>query len=454
MTGHGLLGTNPGWKRHRDEPCTCSPSRSRCSSSCSCTSTTWCASCSSSRSARPMPGRPTASTASRCTPSTRSPGPATTSTCRRGPGLDAGEPVADLVVDLRPSAVAASPRPDPARRRVRRGEPRRRAARRAVHAGRPAAPRVDRRRDRGAARRRRGARGPSRARPAPERPLHHRRPVAGRLPVGASGTRWCGPRPSTRSPRPGVLFAQPLGQHRALRAEPGDPPHRACTRRTTGRCSTARRSTPASPTSRSRPRAAGYDPKLFGYTDTSVDPRRCLDDDPRLRTYEGVLPGLRRRCVNDPEETAGSRRVGPLAGRRKGVDVPADPRDLYEPDRSLPGRRRARRELGARPASRPSTPRPRSSIEHLLELARPARRRRAVVRARQLHPAPPAVPQPGRLPRPLHGRATCPTSAATRTARPRGASTRWPAAAIGLPGRRLPDRRARPSPAPAPPTTG
>jgi arylsulfatase A-like enzyme len=40
-------------------------------------------------------------------------------------------------------------------------------------------------------------------------------------------------------------------------------------------------------------RALGYDPTLFGYTDTSVDPRTVTDpDDPRLRTYEGVLPGF------------------------------------------------------------------------------------------------------------------------------------------------------------------
>lgn len=40
-------------------------------------------------------------------------------------------------------------------------------------------------------------------------------------------------------------------------------------------------------------RRAGYEPALFGYTDQGVDPR-LVDDatDPRLSTYEGVLPGL------------------------------------------------------------------------------------------------------------------------------------------------------------------
>lgn len=39
--------------------------------------------------------------------------------------------------------------------------------------------------------------------------------------------------------------------------------------------------------------AIGYDPVLFGYTDTSLDPRELNDDDPWLRTYEGPLPGIR-----------------------------------------------------------------------------------------------------------------------------------------------------------------
>lgn len=39
-------------------------------------------------------------------------------------------------------------------------------------------------------------------------------------------------------------------------------------------------------------RAAGYDPTLFGYTDVAPDPRQLSADDPRLRSYEGVLPGF------------------------------------------------------------------------------------------------------------------------------------------------------------------
>ena len=40
-------------------------------------------------------------------------------------------------------------------------------------------------------------------------------------------------------------------------------------------------------------RRAGFDPTLFGYTDQGVDPRLvAAGDDPRLSSYEGVLPGF------------------------------------------------------------------------------------------------------------------------------------------------------------------
>ncbi len=44
-------------------------------------------------------------------------------------------------------------------------------------------------------------------------------------------------------------------------------------------------------------RALGYDPVLFGYTDTSIDPRTVRGDDRRLRTYEGVMPGFREGAL-------------------------------------------------------------------------------------------------------------------------------------------------------------
>ncbi|MER8629391.1 alkaline phosphatase family protein [Mesorhizobium opportunistum] len=39
-------------------------------------------------------------------------------------------------------------------------------------------------------------------------------------------------------------------------------------------------------------RSLGYDPTLFGYTDVSLDPRLLAPGDPRLQSYEGVLPGF------------------------------------------------------------------------------------------------------------------------------------------------------------------
>jgi len=39
-------------------------------------------------------------------------------------------------------------------------------------------------------------------------------------------------------------------------------------------------------------RRVGYAPTLFGYTDQSADPTVVPQGDPRLLTYEGVLPGF------------------------------------------------------------------------------------------------------------------------------------------------------------------
>ena len=49
-------------------------------------------------------------------------------------------------------------------------------------------------------------------------------------------------------------------------------------------------------------RRAGYEPALFGYTDQAIDPRAADGpDDPRLRTYNGVLPGLDPSSVREVE---------------------------------------------------------------------------------------------------------------------------------------------------------
>jgi len=65
--------------------------------------------------------------------------------------------------------------------------------------------------------------------------------------------------------------------------------------------------------------AAGYAPTLFGYTDTTVDPRAVTDpDDPRLRTYEGILPGFEVE-VNLPEDVE----AWGAWLRAHGIDAPA-----------------------------------------------------------------------------------------------------------------------------------
>lgn len=50
-------------------------------------------------------------------------------------------------------------------------------------------------------------------------------------------------------------------------------------------------------------RRAGYDPTLFGYSDTAPDPRGMAAADPHLTTYEGVLPGFTvRRLLPEHEK--------------------------------------------------------------------------------------------------------------------------------------------------------
>ncbi len=81
-------------------------------------------------------------------------------------------------------------------------------------------------------------------------------------------------------------------------------------------------------------RALGYDPTLFGYTDTSVDPRTVTDpQDPRLWDYEGVLPGF------TPATVLTWHNMAPwlewLAGH--GHDLPATWEELFEARPDYPG---------------------------------------------------------------------------------------------------------------------
>jgi arylsulfatase A-like enzyme len=74
-------------------------------------------------------------------------------------------------------------------------------------------------------------------------------------------------------------------------------------------------------------RKVGYDPVLFGYTDTSADPRLYGAQDPVLTTYEGVLPGMRAVVP-----AVGEFPYGWLTHlRSKGYAVPRQPQEIFRP---------------------------------------------------------------------------------------------------------------------------
>jgi arylsulfatase A-like enzyme len=80
-------------------------------------------------------------------------------------------------------------------------------------------------------------------------------------------------------------------------------------------------------------RRGGYDPTLFGYTDSSADPRGRDPEDPALKTYEGVLPGM-TVGVQVPDHAA------PWMAylKSRGYDFPNGRHDVYkpQPDYTLP----------------------------------------------------------------------------------------------------------------------
>lgn len=64
-------------------------------------------------------------------------------------------------------------------------------------------------------------------------------------------------------------------------------------------------------------RTAGFDPVLFGYTDTAPDPRGLAPLDPRLQSYEGVLDGITQLAKMGEHPTAWVHWL-----RGKGYEVP------------------------------------------------------------------------------------------------------------------------------------
>ncbi|MFQ5786011.1 MAG: alkaline phosphatase family protein [Alphaproteobacteria bacterium] len=71
-------------------------------------------------------------------------------------------------------------------------------------------------------------------------------------------------------------------------------------------------------------RKAGYDPVLFGYTDISADPRCYAPEDPALKSYEGILPGMTLVVELD-----GGFRAWRADLKDKGYDVPKDPLAIF-----------------------------------------------------------------------------------------------------------------------------
>lgn len=74
-------------------------------------------------------------------------------------------------------------------------------------------------------------------------------------------------------------------------------------------------------------RKLGYEPALFGYTDTTPDPRPLHPNDPSLTAYdEGVLPGF-STPLHLPEDMG--KRVSHL--KALGYDIPHGRDDVFRP---------------------------------------------------------------------------------------------------------------------------
>ena len=81
------------------------------------------------------------------------------------------------------------------------------------------------------------------------------------------------------------------------------------------------------PTLPSQLRAAGYAPRLYGYSDTSADPRKLEPDDPSLFSYEGKMEGFDwglNMTLDSHEEWSAHLKA-------KGYAIPEDPKDVYLP---------------------------------------------------------------------------------------------------------------------------
>jgi arylsulfatase A-like enzyme len=78
-------------------------------------------------------------------------------------------------------------------------------------------------------------------------------------------------------------------------------------------------------------RRGGYEPTLFGYTDTAPDPRILDARDPHLTTYEGLLPGFTARQLLPEHEKQW------LSWLRSRGHTNASSRDIHTPVGARPG---------------------------------------------------------------------------------------------------------------------
>jgi len=79
-------------------------------------------------------------------------------------------------------------------------------------------------------------------------------------------------------------------------------------------------------------RKAGHEPALFGYTDMSMDPRQHHPDDPAVRSYEGVLPGMVPAVLLKDDQLSWLADL-----RQKGYKIPPGNKGVFIPKANFPG---------------------------------------------------------------------------------------------------------------------
>jgi arylsulfatase A-like enzyme len=134
-------------------------------------------------------------------------------------------------------------------------------------------------------------------------------------------------------------------------------------------------------------RKAGFDPVLLGYTDSSADPSALAPEDPRLKSFEGVLPGFRLEASLN--ESCLSGWLSELA--RKGYEVPDHHPDIYR----HPGTPKVMSRFSREPAVFKAEDSDTAYIaDHVLDYLRLRRKQDWFVHAVFLRPHPPLIAPP------------------------------------------------------------